>query len=181
MERFIIYILAYVISGCIFGFVASYIASSKGYDGGFAWGFWLGIIGILVVGFRPTIIQTTSSESIPMYTPSMHKPHSQWKCGCGAKNPDSLDYCQSCHRKRGEFKPVPKVVCPHCGAMNKATNSSCFACGKSPSSEKSEIADAVEIADDPVSLLEKLAKFHEQGILTDEEFQKKKSKLLTKI
>ena len=32
-----------------------------------------------------------------------------------------------------------------------------------------------------IEALEKLAKLHEQGILTDDEFQQKKSELLTKI
>lgn len=36
----------------IFGCIASYISYTKGYDSGFAWGFFLGVIGLLVVGFR---------------------------------------------------------------------------------------------------------------------------------
>lgn len=36
----------------VFGCIASYISHTKGYDSGFAWGFFLGVIGLLVVGFR---------------------------------------------------------------------------------------------------------------------------------
>lgn len=36
----------------VFGCIASYISYTKGYDSGFAWGFFLGVIGLLVVGFR---------------------------------------------------------------------------------------------------------------------------------
>lgn len=40
--------------GCIFfGLITRYVSRCRGYDGGFAWGFFLGIIGLLVVGFRP--------------------------------------------------------------------------------------------------------------------------------
>ena len=58
MEGLIIYFLGWVIAACIFGAITKYISESKGYYGGFAWGFWLGLIGILVVGFRPTITKS---------------------------------------------------------------------------------------------------------------------------
>lgn len=46
-------LIGYIINGIIFGSITRYISRSKGYENGFAWGFWLGIIGLLVVGFRP--------------------------------------------------------------------------------------------------------------------------------
>lgn len=177
MEGLIIYFLGWVIAACIFGAITKYISESKGYYGGFAWGFWLGLIGILVVGFRPTI--TKSEIERPLYPEPKHG--SQWECGYGAKNPNSLNYCLSCRRNRGDFKPVPKISCPHCGASNKETNTLCFACGKPLSSEKTEIAAAAKGTEEPVSMLEKLKKLHEQGILTDDEFQQKKAELLAKM
>ena len=60
MDLFVV-LISYVIMGVIFGFITKYIANSKGYDGGFAWGFWLGIIGILVVGFRPNQTATKAN------------------------------------------------------------------------------------------------------------------------
>lgn len=44
-----------------------------------------------------------------------------------------------------------------------------------------QIIQAAPSPSDSISALEKLAKLHEQGILTDDEFQKKKSELLTKM
>lgn len=41
--------------GLLWGFVAHFIAKSKGYDNGFFWGFFLGLIGMIVVCARPAI------------------------------------------------------------------------------------------------------------------------------
>ncbi len=183
-------ILVYIIQGLIFGFVSRYIANSKGYDGGFAWGFWLGLIGVLVVGFRPNINQTTTSqENKTSYLINAQlKPNRQWECGCGTMNPDSLNYCLSCRRTRGEYKPVEKVRCPHCGSINKVTNDVCFACNKplravAQSDVKSPLinSDSTTNNIDFSDALEKLASLHEKGILTDEEFTAKKKDILAKI
>ena len=94
--------IAWLIVSSIFGWIAQYISDSKGYDTGFAWGFWFGFIGLLVVGFRPNL-----------------------------KN-----------------KPVQTQV------VIKDSNS--------------------------FDSLERLAILHKQGILTDEEFQRKKDMILFK-
>ena len=92
-------IVIYIIDGIVFGFITDYLSKAKGYEKGFAWGFLLGPIGLLVVGFRPS-------------------------------------------RKRDE---------------RAATTS------------------------DDVETIAKLAKLHEQGILTDEEFQRKKTDIPSKL
>lgn len=38
---------------CIFGAIAAGVASSRNKNGGFWWGFFLGVIGIIVVALRP--------------------------------------------------------------------------------------------------------------------------------
>lgn len=47
------YIVGGLIGCIIFGFISKYINESKGYEGGFAWGFWLNLIGIIVVACKP--------------------------------------------------------------------------------------------------------------------------------
>ncbi len=42
-------------NGLIWGFVAHFIDKSKGYEKGFFWGFFLGLIGLIVVCARPAI------------------------------------------------------------------------------------------------------------------------------
>ena len=43
----------YLIYAIICGFITKSMNQNKGYDGGFAWGLFLGIIGIIVVAVRP--------------------------------------------------------------------------------------------------------------------------------
>ena len=96
-------ILAYVIQGAIFGAITKHVARTKGYDDGFAWGFLLGILGLLIVGFRANLNETN----------------------------------------RHPQKVIVKI--------------------------------------DEAEKIEKLAKLHQQGILTDEEFSQKKADILSKM
>lgn len=194
---------------CVFGVVTKNISSSKGYDGGFAWGFWLGVIGIIVVAVRPDISQQTtyqsrySADGYRMsssgegsgYAPRSVKPQG-WKCVCGSQNPSSYDFCLACRRSRASATEE-RVNCPHCGASNKKSNASCFACGQSmtaapaavpaPAAPAAVPAPAAQPAPvqheekDFSEVLRKLAQLHEQGILTDEEFAQKKADVLAKL
>ena len=47
------YLIGWLIVACIFGAVTKAINSNRGKDGGFWWGFFLGVIGIIVVAVRP--------------------------------------------------------------------------------------------------------------------------------
>ena len=57
MDYIVAYWIAFaivtLIHSIIFGFVTRKISDNKGYEGGFGWGFWLGVIGIIVVACRP--------------------------------------------------------------------------------------------------------------------------------
>lgn len=210
------YVIAYLIGAIILGCITKSINRKKGYDGGFAWGFWLGIIGIIgiiVVACRSGR-QVTTFEYTPRYgNDSLSSHNSGWKCVCGTTNSNGLTVCPICKRSKDEqiMKTVQSVVttdkieCPHCGAKNNKSNAFCFACGKSitmsepaqipepevnapvpvisevikPAPVKSEPSEST--LNDNLQLLEKLAKLHEQGILTDDEFAQKKAVILEKI
>lgn len=104
---------------CLFGWLSLRIAQGRGYETGFAWGFWLGLIGLIVVARRPV------REAKPVSS----KPETRWMClSCGARNPAGVGRCQSCQRPRAE--KTPKWVCTSCQASNNAGNARCFACGK---------------------------------------------------
>jgi len=184
-------IIGYLVSGIIFGLIAKHVAESKGYDGGFWWGFFLGLIGLVVVEFRPNINTSESTNYEPRYgnSPSCSSYSSlnsnnnttgTWFCECGATNSNSLNYCLRCRRDRSPASYQPKITCPHCGAQNRATNINCFACNKPL---KEEPIQTKEVASEPnnIDLLQQLSKLHEQGILTDEEFQTKKAEILSKM
>ncbi len=106
LEIGIVMFFVYLILSVVFGCITNSMAVNKGYDGGFGWGFWLGIIGIIVVAVRPIMNANSASEQ---------------------------------------------------GVTTAATSV------------------------DDCAALEKLAKLHEQGILTDEEFQQKKANILSRM
>lgn len=45
--------LVYLIIGIVCGLITKSMNENKGYEGGFAWGFFLSILGIIVVAIRP--------------------------------------------------------------------------------------------------------------------------------
>ena len=47
------YVIGYLIAACICGLVTKQINESRGKEDGFAWGFFLGVIGIIIVAVRP--------------------------------------------------------------------------------------------------------------------------------
>lgn len=189
-------ILVYLVMATIFGAITRYVADSKGYDGGFWWGFFLGIIGLLVVGFRPDQTAQPSAPTGSAYwdnlqggsdTPSTT--HAMWRCVCGTANPVTLSYCTRCRRTRSEANNGAREKCPHCGAMNRSGNDTCFACGKpihgdeQPVQETQPTRDAMptQAQRQAMTLLESLGALHDQGILTDEEFTEKKKQILSRI
>lgn len=58
----IIAVCVFLVQGLIFGFITRAIADSKGYDGGFWWGFFLGLLGLIVVAVRPTMTKVESDQ-----------------------------------------------------------------------------------------------------------------------
>ena len=203
----IIYIIVAIVVQILFGVATKHINESKGYTGGFAWGFWLGIIGIIVVACKadnrstvtyeaPRYAGQSQSSSYSSYLSSSSSAsrsvsNNTWKCPCGQENSENLNYCTRCRRTKNEAQielaQSTKIACPHCGAMNKPTNEQCFACGK-PMKEE-EVPTQIETKeikqDQPnasaIEMLKQLAQLHEQGILTDQEFESKKSEVLAKI
>ena len=197
---FFVYLIAWLVPACIFGFIARYIANSKGYDTGFAWGFWLGVIGLLVVGFRPTLTTYSGSSTQSEYWKNISAAKStpdDWTCVCGQSNAHSLTYCTKCRRSRDESASAkkPKVECRYCGANNNSTNETCFACGRSLSEQSAAAASKPLVsaaapveepkmsAADTINLdaLKKLAELRDMGVLTEDEFQEKKAAILAKI
>ena len=192
------WLIGYLLYGCILGFITRYVSESKGYSGGFAWGFFLGIIGLLVVGFRPNI-QTDQSSYMPMYGGALQATRTSnrtWTCVCGAKNREGLNYCPICRRTREESNTRSDIKCPHCGTVNNANRKVCLLCNQpldgtatsdtpvatDPTNCINETAASlspVEISG--IEMLEGLARLHEQGILTDEEFSQKKADILSRM
>ncbi|WP_303804633.1 SHOCT domain-containing protein [Ruminococcus flavefaciens] len=71
MDIIMIVSVIYVIPGCIMGCITDSMNRKKGYNGGFSWGFFLGIIGIIVVACRPFNNANTINRTIVTQQRSM--------------------------------------------------------------------------------------------------------------
>lgn len=93
-----------LILAVIYGTVTKYMNEGKGYTGGFAWGFWLGIIGIIVVACKP--------QNIRIYTETSESHRVTWKClKCGRINADYVTTCICGNSKENNrsLKPVTEI------------------------------------------------------------------------
>ena len=75
MKYIIIAVCVFLAQAFIFGFITRAIARSKGYDGGFWWGFFLGLIGLIVVAVRPSMTKVESdiSNTAASYTQALER------------------------------------------------------------------------------------------------------------
>ena len=157
---FFVYIIVVLIISCIMGAITKTINENKGYDGGFAWGFWLGAIGIIVVACRqPAYRPSNPSTSHPtVQTPSSDG----WKCRCGRYNPNYVTTCVCNATKRDMLtaKPVP-VSSP---APTPVSTSSA-----APVDEMKNIA-----------VLKEYKELLDAGVITQEEFDAKKKSILSR-
>ncbi len=201
-----IYFIAVIIWGVIWGYVAQTVNESKGYDGGFWLGFFLGFIGLIIVACKAechSSVETLDSTSSLLKTIEDQKTVStgDWKCICGCVNSDYVGTC-SCGRTRDESSTTyenlvkasedecNKRILAHggwkciCGRVNSDYVGTC-SCGrtKNENSETQEtpIQRATEKEDKELLNLQKLKSYKELldfGIISKEEFDKKKSELL---
>lgn len=140
------YFLGYIISGVVFGAITKYVAESKGYEGGFWWGFFLGVIGLLVVGFRPdNHSQGANSPSNSSPAASQGAGGKKWTCiKCSTANPQKSKFCRECGEPRHyEWK------CGGCGKVNAANVKFCFNCGK-PKEAEEEMQPEIDFFEEEV-------------------------------
>lgn len=132
--------------GCVFGFITKTINEANGYYGGFAWGFWLGVIGIIIVACRqPNPYAYQSQKSIIKKEPTDQiPPEGGWKCSCGRVH---AKYVSSCP----------------CG------KSKSDAIGGKGNREKANI-----------EALKEYKALLDQGVITQEEFDRKKQEILSR-
>lgn len=116
-------ILGYSLLGnIIFGIISHIIAKQKGYTGGFWWGFFLSVIGLIVVACR-TDKKLLEGLNRPLIVENGSKPLNTWTCPeCSTDVSESEAQCPVCGCK--------EWICPSCNRSNKATSSFCAGCGK---------------------------------------------------
>lgn len=209
------YIVGGLIGCVIFGCITKYINNSKGYEGGFAWGFWLNLIGVIVVACKPE--NRSESQKVKRHTSvsesyidekikTAHQIFSDGNYESARKAYESIlqffshdiddstfneietqirrcsEYINCSSDSNADYSG--RIKCQYCGAYNSETNSSCFHCGKPLRITEAKSQTEVTIqnaSSEPIALIKQLADLHSQGILTDEEFETKKTELLAKM
>ncbi len=132
-------VILFLIVSFICGTICQSISKSRGMEGGFWWGFFLWVIGIIVVAVRPNdkSAPSTSSDPSPERSSSPSSIEGGWKCSfCGKMNYSYEAKC-SCGRSRWDSpepkkKPIQETAkCPQCGANIRSNSKFCAECGTS--------------------------------------------------
>lgn len=198
-----IYLIIWFVSALIWGFVTRKVAENKGYynDNSFWWGFFLAMIGLIVVLSRPDNRRYTVK---PMgATPSA--PSESWTCkNCGTQNRLS-NTCVTCGYQKSTRRVAGSVAVPNngvwrctCGKTNPTYVGTC-SCGlmkplQGPAPNKvsepqtdTQPINAMPVASASSSDPKAGSKFDEvksykelldAGIISQEDFDKKKAELL---
>lgn len=184
-------IIGILIECFICGLICSAVASSRGMEGGFWWGFFLNVIGIIIVAVRPND-QVKNPAPIPAVPTAANDP-----------NADYRFQCQSCgHLSTGWYQK-----CPHCGAegkMVKRTTEMLMVPGtasadtvsraqlKSETTEEKPLEPELRLihgkqeektlnAEEVIEYLKEYKELLDVDALTSGEFGKKKDQLLKKL
>ena len=140
---------------CLWGWATYSINLNKGYDNnGFWWGFWLGLIGVIVVLCKPDA-RTQYYETYGYPSQYGNKiPEGGWKCTCGTIHSSYVTSCSCGKSKREVLNPTPAPK-------------------PQPSAAAAEDKESKIIA-----ALQEYKKLLDSGVLTQEEFEQKKQQLL---
>ena len=163
MTFFILLLL--LIFAIFWGFVARAIASTRGMEGGFWWGFFLGIIGVIVVAVRPNDTAKYSNNYTENNTSSIgynynttptistETPKGEWTCTCGRVNSNYTRLC-NCGKTKQEVEQEIEQL------KNNATITE----------NSKEVFNA--------NAIKEYKNLLDEGIISQEEFDAKKKQLL---
>lgn len=150
-----VYILI-VVWALVWGFATKTVNENKGYEGGFWWGFWLGFVGLIIIACKPNNCSAQKDRVISdlMRNENMIS-NGGWKCcKCGKTNAHYVGTC-SCGMEKFESQAKDNAV---------------------KLQAKKKVESEVEMLN-----LEKLRSYKDlldSGVITQEEFDIKKSELL---
>ena len=152
-----LYVFLYVLDGIICGYLSKRVNESRGYYGGFWWGFFFSVIGIVIVSCKPVIHDDGETSMI--------------------KQAIAKDIQQKQTIADGGWK------CYRCGRVNASyiSNCACKVTKEESLAMDRKRAESQNKKEDEMENIQKLKGYKElldSGVLTQEEFDKKKSELL---
>ncbi|MDD6841488.1 MAG: SHOCT domain-containing protein [Spirochaetales bacterium] len=172
-------IVSLLIFNIICGAISEKINREKGYDGGFAWGFLLCILGIVVTAVRPyrQYIKTRNNTVSEV-------PHIFWCTGCGSTFSSSNSKHTECPTCKCTLKETTilaedwrrlssdeKLQLKREFANGKHIKSSLYNDNNKEKTDSSSFSKADEIR--------KFKDLLDEGAITEEEYKKAKTKLLS--
>lgn len=172
----VVYSIISLIVACIMGAVTKHINESKGRDGGFAWGFWLGAIGIIVVACRPSLIDHTATPSRSYYgssQPSLTQngtPANGWRCTCGKSH---YSYESSCICGRTKASVAVEKLNTSSPSVPKVVEAA-----PAPQKETAPQPQPALSEEKTLELLKEYKGLLDSGVISQEEFDAKKKQLL---
>ena len=170
------FIFGYLVSGLIFGFICVGIASSRGMSGGFLWGFFLGVIGVIIVAVRPNEQNQNGVVSEIEEEIEIPKTIYRFRCkSCGKKLTGWYQTCPQC-RSSGSIERLQKeevVIDEVAAAAIKAKQLEKKAAAMKDQAEQ-KASTTISEADE----IKKFKDLLDSGIITQEEFDAKKKQLL---
>ena len=170
-EYAFLWLIVGIINSCIWGAITKSINENKGYDGGFAWGFWLGLIGMVVVICRQpnyTVGYTPSDDYsyVPVSKPTTAVnynatvPSNGWRCTCNRVHQGYESSC-ICGKTKREVLTA-NIVLPE------------------PSADpKPDPAPKATPEDTGIDSLRKYKILLDDGLITQEDYDAKKKQLLS--
>ena len=167
--------VCFLISGVVFGFATSVVIQNKGYDESwFLWGFFFGIIALIVACAKPENRDRYNGTHTPALT---HKTTEDWQCLCGRTNtadavicPCGLSKHMVLNAENGQSQDVRPIQQedPKRHEENKPS--------ENEPSENEEFQPMNET--DRIYMLKAYKELVDAGILSQEEFDAKKKQLL---
>ncbi len=183
MEYIIGYIIGLIIYGLIFGFATKAVIENKGYDDNwFWWGFFFGFIALIVACAKPQNTRYSGASTYTDYStrsPAYGTPMAAatreseekkvlasggWKCICGRVNAAYVSTCY-CGRNKSD------VIAAQCRKEAEAAKQN----------EQTKLADAQADHADELSkaaAIKEYKKLMDDGIISQDEFDRKKKQLL---
>lgn len=157
-------IIVVIIRGCVWGFATTAVIDNKGYDENwFWWGFFFGLIALLVALSKPEACPTgVLSPQLAQEAEEQRLLEADgWECSCGRVNPSYTGTCACGKSKRDVLEAQAKAQREKEAAREK---------------EQREKKEEQELAN--LKRLREYKELLDSGVITQEEFEVKKKEIL---